>query len=163
MEPANFQHLSWHISLRSWYYCQFDIFGTSVRTFVLDLKVGTSLNLLSRIKQVNIGHTFFVHNNMLIVKIYVHLCNLWVNKQLRRQNSLNFVMWIRGPTGSEFLSLPRVSDFFLVYIADFWQTFWVIWKNRSNWFNLRLNMSISALGRLKKHKILHLHPLHATK
>ena len=32
------------------------------------------------------------------------------------------------------------------------------WKNRSNWSNLRLNMSISALGRLKNHKIPRLHP-----
>ena len=40
---------------------------------------------------------------------------------------------------SEFLS-------FSVNIADFWQTFWVIWENCSNWSNLTLNMSISSLG-----------------
>ena len=47
---------------------------------------------------------------------------------------------------------------FLFYIADFWQTFWVIWENGSNWLNLRLKMSFFALGRLKNHKVLHLHP-----
>ena len=52
---------------------------------------------------------------------------------------------------SEFLS-------FLFYIADFWQTFWVIWENGSNWSNLRLKMKIFALGRLKNHKVPHLHP-----
>ena len=40
--------------------------------------------------------------------------------------------------GSEFLSLLRISEFtqnfwfFSFYIADFWQTFWVIWDNGSN-------------------------------
>ena len=52
---------------------------------------------------------------------------------------------------SEFLS-------FSVCIADFWQTFWVIWENGSNWSNLRLKMSVSALGRLKNHNVPHLHP-----
>ena len=57
----------------------------------------------------------------------------------------------------------RISEFtqnfwvFSVYIADFWQTFWVIWENRSKWSNLRLNMSIPTLGRLKTHEIPHLH------
>ena len=41
---------------------------------------------------------------------------------------------------------------FSVYIADFWQTFWVIWENRSKWSNLMLNMSIPTLGRLKPTK-----------
>ena len=54
----------------------------------------------------------------------------------------------------------RISWVFSVYIADFWQTFWVIWENGSNWSNLRLNMSFFALGRLKNHKIPHLHPNH---
>ena len=66
--------------------------------------------------------------------------------------------------GSEFLSLLRISEFtqnfwvFSFYIADFWQTFWVIWENGSNWSNLRLKMSFFALGRLKNHKVPHLHP-----
>ena len=47
---------------------------------------------------------------------------------------------------------------FSFYIADFWQTFWVIWENGSNWSNLRLKMSFFALGRLKNHKVPHLHP-----
>ena len=57
----------------------------------------------------------------------------------------------------------RISEFtqnfwvFLFYIADFWQTFWVIWKNGSNWSNLRLKMSISAYGRLKNMKISHIY------
>ena len=58
----------------------------------------------------------------------------------------------------------RISAFtqnfwvFWFYIADFWQTFWVIWENGSNWSNLRLKMSFFALGRLKNHKVPHLHP-----
>ena len=58
----------------------------------------------------------------------------------------------------------RISEFtqnfwvFSFYIADFWQTFWVIWENGSNWSNLRLKMSFFALGRLKNHKVPHLHP-----
>ena len=49
---------------------------------------------------------------------------------------------------------------FSFYIADFWQTFWVIWENGSNWSNLRLKMSFFALGRLKNHKVPHLHPIY---
>ena len=60
--------------------------------------------------------------------------------------------------GSEFLSLLRISEFFSFYIADFWQIFWVIWENGLNWSNLRLKMSVSALGRLKNHNVPHLHP-----
>ena len=51
----------------------------------------------------------------------------------------------------------RISEFthnfwvFSVYIADF---FWVIWENGSN---LRLKMSVSALGWLKNHNVPHLH------
>ena len=73
------------------------------------------------------------------------------------------VMQSEPPSDSEFLSLLRISEFtqnfwvFSVYIADFWQTFWVIWENRSKWSNLRLNMSIPTLGRLKTHEIPHLH------
>ena len=52
----------------------------------------------------------------------------------------------------------RISEFFSVYIADFWQTSWVIWENGSNWSNLRPKMSFFALGRLKNHKVPHLHP-----
>ena len=57
----------------------------------------------------------------------------------------------------------RISEFtqnfwvFSFYIADFWQTFWVIWENGSNWSNSRLKMSIFALGRLKNHNVPHLH------
>ena len=47
---------------------------------------------------------------------------------------------------------------FLFCIAEFWQTFWVIWENGSYWSNLRLKMSFFALGRLKNHKVPHLHP-----
>ena len=58
----------------------------------------------------------------------------------------------------------RISEFtqnfwvFSFYIADFWQTFWVIWEHGSNWSNLMLNMTISAPERLKNDKILHLQP-----
>ena len=52
---------------------------------------------------------------------------------------------------------PQPAQFFSVYIADFWQTFWVFWENRSEWSNLGLNMSIPTLGRLKTHEIPHLH------
>ena len=31
-----------------------------------------------------------------------------------------------------------LSFFSSVHIADFWQSFWVIWENGSNWSNLRL-------------------------
>ena len=62
------------------------------------------------------------------------------------------------------LSRFRISEFtqnfwvFSLYIADFWQTFWVIWENGSNWSNLRLRISVSALERLKNHNIPHLRP-----
>ena len=48
----------------------------------------------------------------------------------------------------------RISEFFRFIL----QTFWVIWENGSNWSNLRLKMSFFALGRLKNHKVPHLHP-----
>ena len=70
--------------------------------------------------------------------------------------------WTRDPSrlrNSEFTQNKlRISEFFSVYIADFWQTFWVIWENGSNWSNLRLKMSFFALGRLKNHNVPHLHP-----
>ena len=47
---------------------------------------------------------------------------------------------------------------FSIYIAHFWQTFWFILEYGSNWSNLRLKMSVSALGRLKNHNVPHLHP-----
>ena len=62
------------------------------------------------------------------------------------------------PAGSEILSLLRIFEFFSVNTADFWQTLWVIWENGSSWLNLRLKMSVSALGRLKNHNVPHLHP-----
>ena len=92
-------------------------------------------------------------------------------------NSVHLVCWgddvycfrNRKPHGS--VRLPgrdsnrlRISEFtqnfwvFSFYIADFWQIFWVIWENGSNWSNLRLKMSFFALGRLKNHKVPHLHP-----
>ena len=70
----------------------------------------------------------------------------------------------RGSSGSRAPSRLRIFEFtqyfwvFSFYIADFWQTFWVIWENGSNWSNLRLKMSFFALGRLKNHKVPHLHP-----
>jgi len=66
--------------------------------------------------------------------------------------------------GTRDVNRLRISEFtqnfwvFSFYIADFWQTFWVIWENGSNWSNLRLKMSFFALGRLKNHKVPHLHP-----
>ena len=75
---------------------------------------------------------------------------------MRRQVTCR--LWIRD------FNRLRISEFtqnfwvFSFYIADFWQTFWVIWENGSNWSNLRLKMSVSALGRLKNHKVPHLHP-----
>ena len=72
-------------------------------------------------------------------------------------------MWSRKVHPRDFNRL-RISEFtqnfwaFSFYIADFWQTFWVIWENGSNWSNLRLKMSVSALGRLKNHNVPHLHP-----
>ena len=72
---------------------------------------------------------------------------------------------LRAPTVQDRGSSEvRISEFtqnfwvFSFYIADFWQTFWVIWENGSNWSNLRLKMSFFALGRLKNHKVPHLHP-----
>ena len=76
----------------------------------------------------------------------------------RLQPAQNF--WVY----SEFLSLLRISEFtqnfwvFSFYIADFWQTFWVIWENGSNQIKLRLKMNFVALGRLKNHNVPHLHP-----
>ena len=47
---------------------------------------------------------------------------------------------------------------FWIHITDIWQTFWVIWERGSNLSNLRLNMNISKLKRLKNNKIPHIHP-----
>ena len=66
-----------------------------------------------------------------------------------------------SPRASNRLRINAFTQNFWVfsfYIADFWQTFWVIWENGSNWSNLRLKMSFFALGRLKNHKVPHLHP-----
>ena len=50
------------------------------------------------------------------------------SSQVRREELVQDVkLFLRSgaeaPTGSEFLSLLRISEFFSVYIADFWQTF----------------------------------------
>ena len=62
---------------------------------------------------------------------------------------------LMSKTNADFLSF-----FSSIYKAEFWQTFCVIWENGSNWSNLRLKMSVSALGRLKRHNVprLQLHP-----
>ena len=70
------------------------------------------------------------------------------------------VNWFQPRASSRLRISAFTQNFwvFLFYIADFWQTFWVIWENGSNWSNLRLRMSFFALGRLKNHKVPHLHP-----
>ena len=64
--------------------------------------------------------------------------------------------------GMVYLTAPtplRISEFFFsVYITNICQTIWVIWKNGLNWTNLRVNMSISALGRLKNDNLSKLLP-----
>ena len=67
-------------------------------------------------------------------------------------------MWTRAPSRLRISAKTQNFWVFSFYIADFWQTFWVIWENGSNWSNLRLKMSFFALGRLKNHKVPHLHP-----
>ena len=76
------------------------------------------------------------------------------------QNIWVIIWWVgaRGPTRLGNSEFTQIFWVFPVYIADFWQTFWVIWENGSNWSNLRLKMSFFALGRLKNHKVPHLHP-----
>ena len=66
--------------------------------------------------------------------------------------------WTRDPSQLRNSEFTQNFWVFSVNIADFWQTFWVIWENGSNWSNLRLKMSFFALGRLKNHKVPHLHP-----
>ena len=61
--------------------------------------------------------------------------------------------WTRAPNRLRISEFTQNFWVFSFYIADFWQTFWVIWENGSSWSNLRLKMSVSALGRLKNHKI----------
>jgi len=84
---------------------------------------------------------------------------LWRSKPLmyvlRMQHSSDLIRDFNRLRISEFTQNFWVFSF---YIADFWQTFWVIWENGSNWSNLRLKMSVSALGRLKNHNVPHLHP-----
>ena len=76
------------------------------------------------------------------------------------QNIWVIIWWVgaRGPTRLGISEFTQIFWVFPVYIADFWQTFWVIWENGSNWSNLRLRISVSALGRLKNHNIPHLRP-----
>ena len=76
------------------------------------------------------------------------------------QNIWVIIWWVgaRGPTRLGNSEFTQIFWVFPVYIADFWQTFWVIWENGSNWSNLRLRISVSALGRLKNHNIPHLRP-----
>ena len=64
----------------------------------------------------------------------------------------------RTPSRLRISELTQNFWVFSFYIAEFWHTFWVIWENGSNWSNLRLKMSFFALGRLKNHKVPHLHP-----
>ena len=66
--------------------------------------------------------------------------------------------WTRAPNRLRISEFTQNFWVFSFYIADFWQTFWVIRENGSNWSNLRLKMSFFALGRLKNHKVPHLHP-----
>ena len=66
--------------------------------------------------------------------------------------------WTRDPSRLRNSEFTQNFWVFSVNIADFWQTFWVIWENGSSWSNLRLKMSVSALGRLKNHNVPHLHP-----
>ena len=77
------------------------------------------------------------------------------------QNIWVIIWWVGargGPTRLGNSEFTQIFWVFPVYIADFWQTFWVIWENGSNWSNLRLRISVSALGRLKNHNIPHLRP-----
>ena len=76
------------------------------------------------------------------------------------QNIWVIIWWVgaRGPTRLGNSEFTQIFWVFPVYIADFWQTFWVIWENGSNWSNLRLRISVSALERLKNHNIPHLRP-----
>ena len=84
----------------------------------------------------------------------------------RRGDLLRAVPWLtlRWKLQIRDFNRLRISEFtqnfwvFSFYIAEFWQTFWVFWENGSNWSNLRLKMSFFALGRLKNHKVPHLHP-----
>ena len=66
--------------------------------------------------------------------------------------------WTRAPNRLRISEFTQNFWVFSFYIADFWQTFWVIRENGSNWSNLRLKMSFFPLGRLKNHKVPHLHP-----
>ena len=52
---------------------------------------------------------------------------------------------IRAPSRLRISEFPQNCWVFSFYIADFWQTFWVIWENGSNWTNLRLKMSFLHL------------------
>ena len=60
----------------------------------------------------------------------------------------------------------RLSEFSLSQIVDIWQTIWVIWENRLNWSNLRLN-EYFCTWRLNNNKVPQLHPnftnLHVSK
>ena len=55
----------------------------------------------------------------------------------------------RAPTRLRNYEFTQNFWVFSVYIADFWQTFQVIWENWSNWSKLRLKIRVCALGRLK--------------
>ena len=76
------------------------------------------------------------------------------------QNIWVIIWWVgaRGPTRLGISEFTQIFWVFPVYVAHFWQTFWVNWQNGSNWSNLRLRISVSALERLKNHNIPHLRP-----
>ena len=82
-----------------------------------------------------------------------YCANIW------RKNICFFKSPIRA------FSRLRISAFtqnfwvFSFYIADFWQTFWVIWENGSNQIKFEVENEIFfSLGRLKNHNVPHLHP-----
>ena len=74
------------------------------------------------------------------------------------QNIWVIIWFASGPHRLRNSGFTQIFWVFLVYIADFWQTFWVIWENGSNWSNLRLRISVSALGSLKT-TIYHIYAL----
>ena len=102
VEPVNYQQPTWHIYSRSWYYCKCDVFGTSASTLFSELvwqissSCGTSIWKfeLPRINfqelKMSASARIFLTQPYSHCKIYVLFCNLWVNKQLRKQKLFTF-------------------------------------------------------------------------
>ena len=73
--------------------------------------------LLKKDSNIKVVCTFLRNFSMKFFRVYLLIVEHSSTFSVEKKNRA------KTPPGSEFLSLLRISEFFSVYMADFWQTF----------------------------------------